>query len=377
MDSKIDKQKPVDSLLNADNWKNRYGTVLNFVYSVRFLVIAWTLLVLVFSVLVTIYFWDKLIVDEFISSILRNIALIAAAAIGLPLVIWRSWVVQLQVDIAQRGLLNERYQKSAEMLGSDILSVRLGGIYTLGRLAEESPQDYHVRVMELLCAFVRFPPKELEVITQDKDSTSENDHRKEDQQSLPYRVDIRAAMQSIGSRDVKRIDIEKQAKYKPVLNGSDLRNQDLSGLNLSSAQFEGANLSGANFYKANFTDAHLQKAILPGALLLEGVFIRANFFEANMSGIKDSLEAKFCNAKLHEADLTDAHLAGAMFYNADFGTANLAGTIFSNKWFIAKGLTQKQFQIAQADPAEKPPVLNGIKDCKTGECISWSKRFQP
>ena len=84
--------------------------------------------------------------------------------IGLPLAIWRSTVAerqsatsQLQSETAQRGLLNERYQKGAEMLGSAVLAVRLGGIYALDRLAREHPEAYHLQIMNLLCAFVRNP----------------------------------------------------------------------------------------------------------------------------------------------------------------------------------------------------------------------------
>ena len=76
------------------------------------------------------------------SAIIRNIVLAAAAAIALPLAVWRSIVASRQADAAQsqadmaqcqsktaqRGLLNERYQKGAGMIGSEVLSVRLGGI---------------------------------------------------------------------------------------------------------------------------------------------------------------------------------------------------------------------------------------------------------
>ena len=65
------------------------------------------------------------------------------------LAIWRSTVAERQSATAQQGLLNERYQKGAEMLGSDVLSVRLGGIYALERLAAEDPNQYHILVMKL------------------------------------------------------------------------------------------------------------------------------------------------------------------------------------------------------------------------------------
>ena len=43
------------------------------------------------------------------------------------------------------------------MLGNDVLSVRLGGIYALLRLAEDNPEQYHVQIMDLLCGSVRHP----------------------------------------------------------------------------------------------------------------------------------------------------------------------------------------------------------------------------
>ena len=48
------------------------------------------------------------------------------------------------------------------MLGSGTLAVRLGGIYALQRLATEHPEQYHIQIMQLFCAFVRNPTGELE-----------------------------------------------------------------------------------------------------------------------------------------------------------------------------------------------------------------------
>ena len=46
------------------------------------------------------------------------------------------------------------------MLGNDVLSVRLGGIYALQRLAEEYPEQYHIQIMQLFCAFARHPTED-------------------------------------------------------------------------------------------------------------------------------------------------------------------------------------------------------------------------
>ena len=86
------------------------------------------------------------------SETLRNVGLLLGGALAFVFAGWRAWVAerqasaaqaqaataqaqadiaQQQVETAQQGLLNERYQRGAEMLGSPVLSVRLGGIYAL------------------------------------------------------------------------------------------------------------------------------------------------------------------------------------------------------------------------------------------------------
>ena len=80
--------------------------------------------------------WKWFSEGESNSGTIRNIGLVLAGLVALPLALWRSFVAQNQARAAQRqaftaqeGLANDRYQKGAEMLGSDVLSVRIGGIY--------------------------------------------------------------------------------------------------------------------------------------------------------------------------------------------------------------------------------------------------------
>ena len=48
------------------------------------------------------------------------------------------------------------------MIGSEILAVRLGGIYALQRLAADELEQYHVQIMLVLSAFVRNPTQDQE-----------------------------------------------------------------------------------------------------------------------------------------------------------------------------------------------------------------------
>ena len=95
---------------------------------------------------------------------LRNAGILIGGVLAFVFAVWRGLVAKRQADAAQRQaetaeqtLLHERYQRGVEMLGSDILPVRMGGTYTLRRLAEDHPDPYHEQVAQLLGDFVRNP----------------------------------------------------------------------------------------------------------------------------------------------------------------------------------------------------------------------------
>ena len=74
------------------------------------------------------------------------------------------------------------------MLGSAILSVRLGGIYALESLAREHSQQYAEQILKLFCAFARHP-------TGDAERTPDSEAKR-----LP-RSDVQAVMDVIGCYD--------------------------------------------------------------------------------------------------------------------------------------------------------------------------------
>ena len=262
----------------------------------------------------SIKYWDWLSEGESNASTVRNIAFATAAAIALLLTVWRSSVAERQTETAQQGLLNERYQKGAEMLGSEVLSVRLGGIYALDRLAEEDPGQYHFQIMYLFCAFVRHPTEEKEV--EDAKKIRELGLREAqtswDAETKPMtpRPDIQAVMSAIGYRSDTRIALEKATE----------------GL----WDFRRANLSALRLHEANLFNALLMYADLSDARLSNGDLSNAILFNANLAG----------------ADLSEANLSEA------------------------RGLTQRQLNQACAD-TDKPPVLDKALDAETGEPLVW------
>ena len=271
-----------------------------------------TLMVLVVVITLSILFWDSWRGEESGSTAIRNLVLVMAAIAALPLAIWRSKVAERQAKTAQRGLLNERYQKGAEMLGSQVLAVRLGGIYALARLAREHPGDYHTQIMSLLCAFVRNPP-----VLENQDT-----YRRED---------VQAVMTEVGSRSASQIETEKKG-YFPL-------------------DFSGADLKGVNFVDAALKHWDRRSGKLPPANMENAFLSGTNLSSSNLTGA--NLKGAFlCWANLKDALLIHTNLSGADLKDC-------------------KGLTQKQIDMAIARPPDNPADLEGVVDAETGKPLVW------
>ena len=271
------------------------------------------------------------------STIIRNFGLVAAAVFALWFAKKRILVADRQADTAQRGLLNERYQKGAEMLGSKVLAVRLGGIYALARLARDDHSgDYHTQVMSLLCAFVRNPTGEpveaslpINGLTAQAEFDSGWDEEGEDR-PLRVREDVQAVMTAVGERSEAQIAIEEEKEYR----------LDLIGADLKFVRLFDAVLGNVDLLKADLTNA---------------VLIGAKLKSAALTG------AKLTGANLKSARLIDVNLEDALLIHTNLSGADLEG---------CKGLTQKQLNEAVAD-SDNPPKLEGVVDANTGNSIVW------
>ena len=213
-------------------------------------------LVLSLMTFIVWWYWEGVVSssEESGSTILRNLGLVYGGLIAIWVAVWRSVVADRQAETSRRGLLNERYQKGAEMLGSDVLSVRLGNIYALQSLAEEEPEQYHVKTMRLLCAFVRHPTK-----AEDRgDNTGPTGTElKPNVKDYRLREDVQAAMTAIGTRSAADVKLEEKENCRLSLLNADLTCTLLIGANLTNVILSGANLTLAFVLNANLANAEL------------------------------------------------------------------------------------------------------------------------
>ena len=220
-------------------------------------------------------------------------------------------------------LLAERFSKAIEQLGTDQVTVHLGGIYSLEKLLQDSPQEYYWTVIEVLTSFIRshssafpFPGKQKEL------------------SSIP--VDIQAALTVIGRCNI-------------ISEGAVDRRVDLSNANLTEAQFNG-NLSFKNFL---FEGACCNKAYLANVDLSRSILNRAKLNNVNQLENGQPVQvAKFISTQLIQAEIMGAQLSRADFSGANLQQANLSSSnLYQSKFAGAKliGTILDNANLSQAD----------------------------
>jgi anion-transporting ArsA/GET3 family ATPase len=265
---------------------------------------------------------------DVVKTIISALGLIATLFAGIGLFV-NYLNSQAEIQLTQQRLITERFSKAVEQIGNNKEEVVIGGIYSLERIAKDSPKDQWT-IMEVLTSYIRKNspiPSNIEQL--------EPEERQKALEKLPsVSIPVQAALTVIGRRKVENdqagdnlAGTTDSNKIKILdLSGTNLRGANLYGAYLNRAYLKGANLSGANLFGANLIGANLIGAYLNGANL-DG----ANLFGANLNG-----------AELIEANLNGAILFGANLNGAELIEANLNGAILNR----ARGLHPEQIKSA-------------------------------
>ena len=223
--------------------------------------------------------------------------------------------------VSQQGQITERFTRAVDQLGNDDVTIRLGGIYALDRIAGDSPQDY-VPAMQVLASYVRgASPRIAALSTPGPTGSADRD--------VP--IDVQAVLTIIGGRtvpwpaprclDLSGADLAFASLTNANLVGICLERTDLANANLAGADLRGTTLSGANLTHADLTGANLSQALLDSAVLRMASLAGANLIGANL------LNADARGAILPNADLRGANVTGANLSNATLFQVNLTGAL--------------------------------------------------
>lgn len=202
--------------------------------------------------------------DDARSSILQAFGglLVVAGAVAT----WR------QVHISREGQITDRFTRAIDQLGSENRDVRIGGIYALGRIAANSPDDRST-IQYVLGAFVRdhasWPVGRSD--GPEHPTATVDEH-------FPWLTarapDIHAAVGLLARRPPSR-DARKLYLSRTDLRGfhyddarleeTEMRHANLARTSLRRARLDRADLSDADLRGTDLSDARLEGTILTGA----------------------------------------------------------------------------------------------------------------
>jgi hypothetical protein len=192
----------------------------------------------------------------------------------------------------------DRFTKAIGQIGDkDSVSVRCGGVHSLGLLTAEDSSYWRV-VEDILCALVR--ERSIE--------------------GVAVKPDVQAALSVLTSRP----DRENHQWRTLDLGGAQVQGAYLVGANLSRCKLNGACLDGADLSDAVLVQTQLRGASLRRAVLANTTATATNFKKADLTGVE--------------------------FLDADLTAADLAGSKVDN----VKHLTAEQLDVANTRPEDDP-----------------------
>ncbi|MDJ0544501.1 MAG: pentapeptide repeat-containing protein [Microcystis sp. M53601_WE4] len=297
---------------------------------------------------------------DVVKTIISALGLIATLLAGIGLIV-NYFNSQAEMQLTQQRLITERFSKAVEQIGSGKEEVVIGGIYSLERIAKDSPKDQWT-IMEVLTSYIR---KNSPIPSNIQQLKPEAEEREKTPEKLPsVSIPVQAALTVIGRRKgendqagdnlaettdsnkIKILDLSRTNLRGANLNRANLNRANLDGANLNGAFLEEANLDGANLNRANLNRANLDGAKLIGANLIGAFLNGANLNGANLNGANligaNLIGANLNGANLNGAFLKGANLIGAFLEEANLNGANLNGAFLNG----AEGLNPEQIKSA-------------------------------
>lgn len=230
-------------------------------------------------------------------------------------------------DATERRV-TDLYGQSVEKLGNDKAAVRLGGLYSLERLAQDYEQ-HRQAVIDVVCAYLRMPfqvtVKEVGLASTQEDTAERGSHEGPEQE-----FQVRLAAQRLLATHLRMRNQEDSgsstrastywANMRIDLTGAHLIDLDFSNCSFSYVEFSNARFSEGRtrFENSHFTgDAIFSNAIFEvGANFAETHFgAGASFTGCKFGGEANYKDARFKNnAGFNRANFQkDAFFDGAVF----------------------------------------------------------------
>jgi len=260
--------------------KNRINTILNlenakiFIILFILLLCAGALAIICSSTITRIIYGncysgiERMEVLKFIAQIIGGLAII----LGLFISNWRAKSIEQNLRITEDGNITERFNQAITNLASNDLSIRLGGIYALQRIALKSDDD-RSSIFEIFCSFIRQrnqnKQNQIAIIEFDTQVLLNLIFKNNQNIYEGLKADLSGiALDGANFSNAKLIFVD--------FSNSVLKNSNFQNANIVFTNFMNAKLSKSDFYKARFTNPLFENAILDDCIFYKSVFVNYN-----------------------------------------------------------------------------------------------------
>ena len=295
-------------------------------------------------------------------------------------------LTQQNTKLTEERLITDRFSKAVEQIGSDKNKeeIILGGIYSLERIAKDSPKDQWT-IIEVLASFIR----QNSPISNSSKSAKISSQQNTLGYLKPMSITVEAALTAIQRRNPKHdksyseSQIDKEQDKCDELSSDSCQNDTI---NLSLTSLVGANFGGGAVYdnpycEVNKSGADLKGANLKGADLrsanLEVTYLsRADLSNANLKG-SDLSNSDLENAILQKVDMSEANMTCANLRGAYLVGANLKGASLKRANLTEANLTGADLTGVNFDEAKlSKAMLNGVKGINDSALKELIKRTE-
>jgi Pentapeptide repeats (9 copies) len=229
----------------------------------------------------------------------RGTLIQAVAGVALLVGAYVTWsqlaATQEQVSIATRQQVNDQFSRAVEQLGNESSQgVRIGGIYSLARLAQNNEEESYP-VLDILASYVR-------------EHAPLTPARPKDAATLGS---LRLRSPDVWTALIQITGLKRTGDATVLLDHSQLAGAELAGTRLSWITFSGSDLRNASFRRATVDHAFFNDADLRGTEFGEADLSGAVFSRTNLAGARLSIDVELRGARLTSTNVCGADLRGA------------------------------------------------------------------
>lgn len=270
----------------------------------------------------------------------RNLGLATGAVIGVPFLIWRSYVAQKQVDVSEQGLAVDRLSNAVENLGSEHEIVRIGALYGLAALSE----DMHIddgQVSNLIAASIRtmarhrkitdfedsIAPVEEDCWSRSGSAATELDFLKRIDEMNAWAKRLERPSEELQVAITLLGQLRRNERYRIDLSNCNLTNLKFTDCDFSNFNFYGSRLDGSQFVRCTFNNVQLRgKAFQENWSNQDG----PSLFVLSAATLRCCL---FSNCVFEETDASGTAFDCSNFFRCTFKKCDLSSTSFVNSSF--------------------------------------------